>query len=115
MSAFLNLYSPQAVLPLLAQEFGAGPGEISMTMTATTLAVALVAPFVGVIADVLGRKRVIAVAMLAIVVPTVMMAFAADLSALIFWRFLQGLLLPPIFAVTIAYVGEEWPPAGMVK
>src|SRR5262249_4555576 len=26
------------------------------------------------------------------------------------WRFLQGLLLPPIFAVTVAYIGDEWPP-----
>ena len=31
--------------------------------------------------------------------------------ALIVWRFLQGLLLPPIFAVTVAYIGDEWPPA----
>ena len=27
------------------------------------------------------------------------------------WRFLQGLLLPPIFAVTVAYIGDEWPSA----
>jgi YNFM family putative membrane transporter len=38
-----------------------------------------------------------------------MAAFAPTLSALIFWRFMQGLVLPPIFAVTIAYIGEEWP------
>jgi predicted MFS family arabinose efflux permease len=30
---------------------------------------------------------------------------------MIVWRFLQGLLLPPIFAVAIAYVGDEWPTA----
>ena len=33
------------------------------------------------------------------------------MQALIAWRFLQGLLLPPIFAVTVAYIGDEWPPA----
>ena len=33
-----------------------------------------------------------------------------SLSALIFWRTVQGLVLPPIFAVTIAYIGDEWPP-----
>jgi predicted MFS family arabinose efflux permease len=31
------------------------------------------------------------------------------LPSLVFWRFVQGLVLPPIFAVTIAYIGEEWP------
>jgi YNFM family putative membrane transporter len=112
--AFLNLYSPQAILPLLSVEFGATAADISTIMTASTLAVALTAPFTGAIADVLGRKRVITAAMLALVVPTVMIAFAPSLDAIVFWRFVQGLLLPPIFAVTVAYIGGECPPAQAV-
>ena len=107
-SAFLNLYAPQAVLPLLAQEFGAGPAQVSLTITASTLAVALTAPFTGAIADVVGRKRVITFAMLALIVPTAMVAFADSLQAMIFCRFAQGLMMPPIFAVIVAYIGEEW-------
>jgi MFS transporter, YNFM family, putative membrane transport protein len=109
--AFLNLYSPQALLPALAREFGAGAAEISTIMTASALAIALTAPFTGAIADVLGRKRVITAAMLAVVVPMAGVALAPDVEALIAWRFIQGLLLPPIFAVTVAYIGDEWPPA----
>jgi predicted MFS family arabinose efflux permease len=109
LSAFLNLYAPQAVLPVLAHEFGVGVADISLTMTASSLAVALTAPFTGAIADVLGRKRVISVAVLALIVPTVMVSYAGSLDAMIFWRFVQGLLLPPIFAVTVAYIGDEWP------
>jgi YNFM family putative membrane transporter len=108
--AFLNLYSPQALLPALAREFGAGAAEISTIMTASALAIALTAPFTGAIADVLGRKRVITAAMLAVVVPMAGAALAPDVEALIAWRFVQGLLLPPIFAVTVAYIGDEWPP-----
>lgn len=108
-AAFLNLYSPQAVLPMLSAEFGARPADISAIMTASTLAVALTAPFTGAIADVLGRKRVITAAMIALVIPTVMVAFSSNLDMIIFWRFVQGLLLPPIFAVTMAYIGGEWP------
>jgi MFS transporter, YNFM family, putative membrane transport protein len=108
--AFLNLYSPQALLPALAREFGAGAAEISTIMTASALAIALTAPFTGTIADVLGRKRVITAAMLAVVVPMAGAALAPDVDALIAWRFVQGLLLPPIFAVTVAYIGDEWPP-----
>ena len=109
--AFVNLYSPQALLPALAREFGTGAAEISAIMTGSALAIALTAPFTGAIADVLGRKRVITAAMLAVVVPMAGAAFAADVPALIAWRFLQGLLLPPIFAVAVAYIGDEWPPA----
>ncbi|HEY7664874.1 MAG TPA: MFS transporter [Xanthobacteraceae bacterium] len=108
---FLNLYSPQALLPALARQFGVGAAEISTIMTASALAIALTAPFTGALADVLGRKRVITVAMLAVVVPMAGAAFAPDVHALVAWRFVQGLLLPPIFAVTVAYIGDEWAPA----
>ncbi len=108
--AFINLYSPQSVLPLLAQEFRVSAVEIGMTMTATTAAIALVAPFVGAVADLLGRKRVIVAAMLALTLPTVGLAFAPSLDAIILCRFLQGLMLPPVFAVMVTYIGEEWPP-----
>ena len=107
--AFINLYSPQAILPLLSQEFAATAAGISTIMTVSTLAVAVTAPFTGTVADVLGRKRVIIAALAVLAVPTLMAALAPSLSELIFWRFVQGLVLPPIFAVTIAYIGEEWP------
>src|SRR5262245_13099279 len=102
-SAFLNLYSPQALLPSVARAVGVGATETSTIMTASALAIALTAPFTGAIADVLGRKRVITAAMLAVVLPMAGAALATDVASLIAWRFLQGLLLPPIFAVTIAY------------
>ena len=109
--AFLNLYSPQAILPELARELGVGVAGISTIMTVSTLAIALTAPFTGAIADVLGRKRVITAAMLAVALPTALIAFAPDVQALAVCRFVQGLLLPPIFAVTVAYIGDEWPPS----
>jgi len=105
---FINLYAPQAVLPLLADELGARASAVSLTVSATTFAIALTAPFTGAVADVLGRKRVIVAAMFALVVATLLVAPAGGLEAMVFWRFVQGLLLPPIFAVTIAYVGEEF-------
>jgi predicted MFS family arabinose efflux permease len=110
ISAFTNLWAPQAVLPFLSDEFGVSAARISVTMTACTLAVAVVAPFSGAVADVLGRKRVIAAAMLALTAPTLLIAFAPDLDSMIALRFLQGLLLPPIFATLVTYIGEEWPP-----
>ena len=110
-STFLHLYAPQALLPELARAFGVGAGEISAMITAGTLAIALTAPFTGAAADVLGRKRLITAAMFAATVPTVMVALAADVHTIIAWRFVQGLLLPPIFTVLLAYVGDEWPPS----
>src|SRR5690606_25341230 len=50
-----------------------------------------------------------AVAIALLVLPGVMMSFSGSLEGLLFWRFVQGLLLPPIFAVSVAYIGAEWP------
>lgn len=113
--AFINLYAPQAILPLLTTEFAATAAEVSTIITVSTLAVAITAPFTGAIADVLGRKRVIVAAMFALVVPTVMVALAPSLSSVVFWRAVQGLVLPPIFAVTVAYIGDEWSRAGATR
>jgi predicted MFS family arabinose efflux permease len=107
--AFVNLYAPQSILPMLAGEFGATASEVSTIITVSTLAVALTAPFTGAVADVLGRKRVIVAAMFMLAIPTVMAGLSDSLSALIYWRAAQGLVLPAIFAVTVAYIGDEWP------
>lgn len=109
--AFFNLYGPQSLLPSLARDFDASPAQVSLAITATTLAIALSAPFAGALADMLGRKRVIAAAMLVATVPLVMIALAPSLHVLVLWRFVLGLVLPPIFTVVVAYIGEEWPPA----
>ena len=113
-STFLHLYAPQALLPELAREFGVSAAQISAMITASTLAIALTAPFTGAAADVLGRKRLITAAMFAVTVPVLMETIATTPGTLIFWRFIEGLLLPPIFTVVLAYVGDEWPPAEVV-
>src|ERR1044072_6439059 len=81
--AFLILYCPQSLLPTLAWEFGATPADISLTMTATALAIAITAPFAGAIAAVLGRKPVVVLAMILLPVPTSLIALARSLHALI--------------------------------
>jgi YNFM family putative membrane transporter len=114
-SAFVNLYSPQALLPELAGEFDVGPSKISTLMTAGTLAIALTAPFAGVLADIVGRKRLITAAMFATVVPTLLMMVVQSVPEMVAMRFVQGLLLPPIFTVAVAYIGDEWPSGDVAR
>lgn len=106
---FINLYSMQAILPLLSDVFSANAADVAAVITAGTLAVALVAPFTGAAADVIGRKRVIIAALFIVTIPTFMAGLSTTLPELVFWRFAQGVILPPIFVVIIAYIGEEWP------
>lgn len=106
--AFLSLYSTQPMLPLFHRIFNASKLAVSLTVSASTLAVALAAPFVGMIADLRGRKKVIIPAVYLLAFSNLLIATSPGLSAIIFWRFIQGLLTPAVFAVAVAYINEEW-------
>ena len=58
----MNVYAPQSLLPLLAREFGVGAAQIGSLIGSTTLAMALFAPFAGVMADAFGRRRMLLLA-----------------------------------------------------
>ena len=108
--AFLELYCTQPLLPLLTHLFHASKTSVGMTVSAATLGVALSAPFFGAFTERLARKRVIVASLVGISLPTLMAVTSATLAQLIFWRFLQGIMIPGIIAVVITYIGEEWPP-----
>jgi len=108
--AFLDLYPTQSMLPELARQFHATEAEVSMTVSATTFGVALMAPFVGFLADRIGRKKVIVGGAILAALPMMLAVFSADIHQLVIWRFLQGLFLPAIFAVAVAHISENWPP-----
>ena len=107
--AFLALYATQPLLPLFQRVFQASKLGVSLTVSAPTMAVALVAPWSGVIADVLGRKRVIVPAVFILGLTNLLTATSMGLPSLVAWRFVQGLFTPAVFAVTVAYIAEEWP------
>jgi YNFM family putative membrane transporter len=107
--AFIDLYATQPLLPMLARLFHASKAMVGLTVSASTLGVALSAPFFGTLAERLSRKKVIVASIFALAVPTLLTATSTSLGVLIFWRFLQGLVMPGIFAIAIAYITEEWP------
>jgi MFS family permease len=106
---FLNVYCTQPLLPLFMRIFHASEVAVSLTVGAVTLSVALMAPLVGLMAESVGRKKVIVPALFAMAVATLLTATAQNLHALIFWRFVQGLFVPGVIAVIIAYINEEFP------
>lgn len=106
--AFLTVYATQPILPVLRKALGISEFLASLTVTASTLGMALTAPMAGRISDRIGRKKTIVIAGFGLAASTFAAAFANDLSTLLFFRFLQGMFTPGIFAVTIAYIHDEW-------
>jgi MFS transporter, YNFM family, putative membrane transport protein len=105
---YLNMYCTQPLLPFLQRIFHATEIEVSMTVSATILAVALVAPVVGLMAESIGRKKVIVPCLYALTPVTMLVATSHSLKELIFWRFMQGVFVPGVVCVMMAYIGEEF-------
>jgi predicted MFS family arabinose efflux permease len=108
-AAFLDLYATQPLLPLLMRVFNTTHFAVSLTVTASTIGVAVAAPIVGRLADLVGRKRVIAGSAFVVTAATAMAATSANLTQFIAWRFVEGLATPGVFGIAIAYVHDEWP------
>ncbi|HQT46529.1 MAG TPA: MFS transporter [Acidocella sp.] len=104
---FVNMWCTQAILPVLAAYFHVAETRTGLTVTAPLIATAMMAPVIGAISDRYGRKKLICGAALILLIPTLAAAAANSLDALVAARFVQGLTLPFIFTVTIAYIGEE--------
>jgi MFS transporter, YNFM family, putative membrane transport protein len=108
MCTFLNVYCTQPLLPYLQHVYNSSVIGISLTVSSTILAVALVAPVVGLMAESIGRKKVIVPSLYALTVPTLLGATSQSLQALIFWRFMQGIFVPGVIVVIMAYINEEF-------
>lgn len=113
--AFLQVYSVQSILPDLQRDLHASVVELGNAVGATVLAVALAAALVGMFSDAAGRKWLVAASVLALAVPTILMAWARTVQELTALRFLQGLAVPGVTVVTIAYIGEEFRAAAMTR
>ena len=110
VSTFLGLYAPQPLLGHFEQVFAASKAEVALTVSASTAAVALFAPLVGMISDRTGRRRMIVASLIALAVVTALAATAPGLGALIAWRFAEGVAIAGAYVVCLTYLSEETSP-----
>ncbi|XXQ67763.1 MFS transporter [Neisseriaceae bacterium B1] len=115
VSAFIQVYPLQAVLPVLMHDFAASEIQAGMAVGATVAGMALVSPFIGMISDAIGRKSLMIFSLLVLMLPTAAMGFVDDIHYLIAWRFVQGVCVPGITVTLIAYIGEEFAPHQVTK
>jgi predicted MFS family arabinose efflux permease len=113
--AFAQVYSVPSILPQLQHDLKASVVQMGNSVGMTVLAVALMSPFVGLLSDELGRKWLVVASVFALAVPTALMSQVQTVHGLLVLRFLQGLAVPGVSVVAIAYVGEEFRGATMVR
>lgn len=108
--AYADMYVTQAILPVLSSEFGVGAARAGLTVSVVVLAIAVASPFYGPLSDAVGRRRVMSAATALLAVATLACAFARTFGALVALRAVQGLFVPGVSAVAVAYAGDRFGP-----
>ena len=111
LAAFGMLYSTQALLPAIGASFGVGPTAASLTVSASTGALALAILPLSSAAESLGRVRVMRTGLLLACLCTFVAAAAPVFALLLVARALVGVALAAVVAVAVAHLGDEVRPA----
>jgi MFS transporter, YNFM family, putative membrane transport protein len=106
--AYGDMYITQAVLPVLSRELGVGAARAGLTVSAVVLTIAAASPAYGPLSDAVGRRRIMWIATALLAGATLACAFARSFGALVALRALQGLFVPGISAVSVAYAGDRF-------
>jgi ACDE family multidrug resistance protein len=96
----------QPALPALTEPFRVTDAQLSWIMTVFTAPAIVLSPIFGVIADLYGRRLLLALGMIAFGVFGAAMAFAPSFFWLLFFRTLQGIGFSAVIPLTIVLIGD---------
>lgn len=108
-----DMYLTQPILPLLAKEFGVAPAAAGLSVSFVVFFIAGASTVIGPLSDRLGRKPVMVGSMALLAAPTFLCAFAPTFGALLVLRGLQGICIPGLTAVAVAYLGDVVEPRAL--
>ncbi|MGU3502041.1 MFS transporter [Mycobacterium sp. C31M] len=107
VATFAQLYSPQAVLPMIADDLGTGAAHAALLVSAATVGLAIgVIPWAA-LADRIGRVQAMTLSITAATFLGLLVPLAPSSELLLAGRLLEGLMLGGVPAIAIAYLSEE--------
>jgi predicted MFS family arabinose efflux permease len=107
VATFAQLYSPQAVLPLISADLHIGAAAAALTISASTVGLAVgVIPW-STLADRIGRVKAMTISVGVATTVGLLVPFAPTFELLLTGRFLEGLFVGGVPAIAVAYLTEE--------
>jgi predicted MFS family arabinose efflux permease len=110
LTAFLtvvDLFATQAILPTLTRAYDVTPAAMGFAVNSSTIGMAISGLVVSLFSQHIDRRLGILVSLVALSVPTALLASAPDLMTFTTLRIAQGLCMASAFTLTLAYLGEE--------
>lgn len=110
---FSILYDVQPLLPILSKEFHVSAATGSLTLSVTTIALAISMLITSSLSEAWGRKIIMAPSLILSALIVIITAFSPTFSSLIGFRILQGIVLAGLPAIAMAYLSEEIDPKSL--
>lgn len=96
------------VLPVIQQDLHTTTAGVTWTMTAWLIAAAVATPLLGRVGDIVGKRRVFVLALLAVALGSIIAAVAPTIGVLIAGRVVQG-LGGAMFPLAFGIIRDEFP------
>ena len=107
IATFAQLYSPQGVLPQIADRFRVDAATAALTVSASTIGLALAVLPWSFVSDRIGRLRAMTASILGATIVGAVVPFVPALAPLIGLRLVEGALLGGVPALAVAYLSER--------
>lgn len=107
LATFALLYDTQPVLPQISAHYGLRPDQAALSVSISTIGLALALLIVGPISEVRGRTRVIFISLFAAGAVAIGVGLAPTWELMLLLRLLQGISVAGLPAVAMAYLTEE--------
>lgn len=106
LSAVMGVSSIAPALPVIARALNISSDQIGLLITVFALPGILLTPFLGVLADRFGRKRILIPSLLLYGIAGVMCAYSTSFSQLLWLRFLQGSGSAALGTLNVTLIGD---------
>jgi YNFM family putative membrane transporter len=109
-ATFALLYGPQPLLPLLGMHFGISPAHASLSVSASTAAMAVMVIPASLLSDRYGRSLVMKASLTGSALFALLVPLVQDFHQFLLLRILLGVAIAGLPATAIAWLGEEIAP-----
>lgn len=104
--AILGVASVTPAFPKLAQELNVPPQNIGLLVTVFTFPTVILGPVIGILADRLGRKKILIPSLILFGIAGTACGFARDFNLLLLLRFIQGIGAASLLSLSVTLIGD---------
>ncbi|MBD2562164.1 MULTISPECIES: MFS transporter [Nostoc] len=106
LMGILGVSSVTPAFPKLAQELNVPPQNVGLLVTVFTFPSILLTPVLGVLADRLGRKKILVPSLMLFGIAGVACAFVRDFNLLLILRFIEGMGAASLNSLNVTLIGD---------